>query len=208
MQVETKIEQPVYNEDVVMLSFREGDQDAFRWVYDKLVRPLTYFVENIIFSTTDAEDIVANAFSKLYNARSGMRSFEHIKRWLYVIVRNESIDYLRSKRRLRESHTEVAYLESAAEGQLETERVKTEVFQKILAEIETLPRQRKAILRAYFFEQKSTAEIAENMGLNSQTVLNHKAKALDSLRKKGMKFKVLLEGVPGFLLAIAFYLLK
>jgi RNA polymerase sigma-70 factor (ECF subfamily) len=208
MQVETKIEQPVYNEDVVMLSFREGDQDAFRWVYDKLVRPLTYFVENIIFSTTDAEDIVANAFSKLYNARSGMRSFEHIKRWLYVIVRNESIDYLRSKRRLRESHTEVAYLESAAEGQLETERVKTEVFQKILAEIENLPRQRKAILRAYFFEQKSTAEIAENMGLNSQTVLNHKAKALDSLRKKGMKFKVLLEGVPGFLLAIAFYLLK
>jgi len=191
-----------------MLSFREGDQDAFRWVYDKLVRPLTYFVENIIFSTTDAEDIVANAFSKLYNARSGMRSFEHIKRWLYVIVRNESIDYLRSKRRLRESHTEVAYLESAAEGQLETERVKTEVFQKILAEIENLPRQRKAILRAYFFEQKSTAEIAENMGLNSQTVLNHKAKALDSLRKKGMKFKVLLEGVPGFLLAIAFYLLK
>jgi len=208
MQVETKIEQPVYNEDVVILSFREGDQDAFRWVYDKLVRPLTYFVENIIFSTTDAEDIVANAFSKLYNARSGMRSFEHIKRWLYVIVRNESIDYLRSKRRLRESHTEVAYLESAAEGQLETERVKTEVFQKILAEIENLPRQRKAILRAYFFEQKSTAEIAENMGLNSQTVLNHKAKALDSLRKKGMKFKVLLEGVPGFLLAIAFYLLK
>ena len=207
MQVETKIED-YNNEDVVMLSFREGDQDAFRWVYDKLVRPLTYFVENIIFSTTDAEDIVANAFSKLYNARSGMRSFEHIKRWLYVIVRNESIDYLRSKRRLRESHTEVAYLESAAEGQLETERVKTEVFQKILAEIENLPRQRKAILRAYFFEQKSTAEIAENMGLNSQTVLNHKAKALDSLRKKGMKFKVLLEGVPGFLLAIAFYLLK
>ena len=207
MQVETKIEH-YNNEDVVMLSFREGDQDAFRWVYDKLVRPLTYFVENIIFSTTDAEDIVANAFSKLYNARSGMRSFEHIKRWLYVIVRNESIDYLRSKRRLRESHTEVAYLESAAEGQLETERVKTEVFQKILAEIENLPRQRKAILRAYFFEQKSTAEIAENMGLNSQTVLNHKAKALDSLRKKGMKFKVLLEGVPGFLLAIAFYLLK
>jgi RNA polymerase sigma-70 factor (ECF subfamily) len=207
MQVETKIED-YNNEDVVILSLREGDQDAFRWVYDKLVRPLTYFVENIIFSTTDAEDIVANAFSKLYNARSGMRSFEHIKRWLYVIVRNESIDYLRSKRRLRESHTEVAYLESAAEGQLETERVKTEVFQKILAEIENLPRQRKAILRAYFFEQKSTAEIAENMGLNSQTVLNHKAKALDSLRKKGMKFKVLLEGVPGFLLAIAFYLLK
>jgi RNA polymerase sigma-70 factor (family 1) len=209
MQIATKIEQPVYNnEEVVIRSFREGDKDAFRWVYDKMVRPLTYFVENIIFSTSDAEDIVANAFSKLYNARSAMKSFEHIKRWLYVIVRNESIDYLRSKRRLRESHTEVAYLESASEDQLETERVKSEVFQKILAEIEKLPRQRKAILRLYFFEQKSTAEIAEQMGINSQTVLNHKAKALESLRRSGLKFKGLLEGVPGFLLALAFYLLK
>jgi len=209
MQIATKIEQPVYNnEEVIIRSFREGDKDAFRCVYDKMVRPLTYFVENIIFSTSDAEDIVANAFSKLYNARSGMKSFEHIKRWLYVIVRNESIDYLRSKRRLRESHTEVAYLESASEDQLETERVKSEVFHKILAEIEKLPRQRKAILRAYFFEQKSTAEIAEQMGINSQTVLNHKAKALESLRRSGLKFKALLEGVPGFLLALAFYLLK
>ena len=208
MQIVTKIEQPVCNEEAIIRSFREGDKEAFRWVYDKMVRPLTYFVENIIFSQTDAEDIVANAFSKLYNARTGMKSFEHIKRWLYVIVRNESIDYLRSRRRLRESHSEVAYLESTFEDQLETERVKAEVFRHILAEIEKLPRQRKAILRLYFFEQKSTAEIAEQTGLNSQTVLNHKAKALDSLRKSGLKFKPLLEGVPGFLLALAFYLLK
>jgi RNA polymerase sigma factor (sigma-70 family) len=209
MQVATKIEPLISNnEDVIIHSFREGDKDSFRWVYDKMVRPLTYFVENIIYSSCDAEDIVANAFSKLYNARAGMQSFEHIKRWLYVIVRNEAIDYLRSKRRLRESHSEVAYLESTSEDQLETERVKAEVFRNVLAEIERLPRQRKAILRAYFFEQKSTAEIAEQMGLNSQTVLNHKAKALESLRKKSMKIKGLFEGVPSFLLALTFYLLK
>jgi RNA polymerase sigma-70 factor (ECF subfamily) len=211
MQEATKIPPtPLYdnNEDAVMLAFREGDKEAFREVYDRMIRPLTYFVENIIFSPIDAEDIVANAFTKLYNARSGMRSIEHIKRWLYVIARNESIDYLRLRARQRESHGEVAYLGAVADDQFETERVKSEVFQCILNEIEKLPRQRKAILRLYFFEQKSTAEIAKQLGLNSQTVLNHKAKALESLRKNGTKFKWLLEGVTSFLLAITFYLLK
>jgi len=204
-----KIAQPVYdnNDDAVMMAFREGDKDAFREVYDRMVRPLTYFVENIIFSPIDAEDIVANAFTKLYNARSGMRSIEHIKRWLYVIVRNESIDYLRHRSRQRESHGEVAYLGAEAEEQHETERVKSAVFQGILHEIEKLPRQRRAILRMYFFEQKTTAEIAKQLGLNSQTVLNHKAKALESLRRSGTKFKGLLEGVAGCVLAITFYLL-
>ncbi len=209
MQGATNNNSPVYdNEESIMLSFRQGDKDAFRWLYDKMCRPLMFFVENIIRSPQDSEDIVANAFHKLFHAREGMRSFEHAKRWLYVTVRNESIDYLRLKNKLKESRTDIVYLESGKEDEYETERVKTELFQTVLEEIEKLPRQRKVILRLYFFEQKTTNEIAEILQLNNQTVLNHKAKALESLRKSGLKFKWLTDGVPGFLLAAAFYLLK
>jgi RNA polymerase sigma-70 factor (ECF subfamily) len=196
------------NEEAIMLSFREGNKEAFRWVYDRMVRPLTYFVENIIHSQVDAEDIVANAFYKLFHARAGMRSFEHVKRWLYVIVRNESIDYLRAKTRQKESQHDLSYLESGIEEQAETERVRTILLQDIHKEIERLPKQRKAILRLYFFEQKNTSEIAEIMQLSPQTVLNHKTKALDALRRSGLRMKWLLDGVPGFVVAAAFYLLR
>jgi RNA polymerase sigma-70 factor (ECF subfamily) len=189
-----------------MPSFRDGNREAFELVYGQMVRPLTYFVENIIHSRVDAEDIVANAFYKLFHARAKMRSFEHIKRWLYVIVRNESIDYLRAKTRTKESQHDIAYLESGFEEQAETERVRATLLQDILKEIDRLPKQRKTILRLYFFEQKNTSEIAELMQLSPQTVLNHKTKALDSLRKSGIRLKWLLDGVPGFVLAAAFYL--
>jgi len=195
------------NEEAIMLSFRDGSREAFRLVYDQMVRPLTYFVENIIHSQVDAEDIVANAFYKLFHARTSMRSFEHIKRWLYVIVRNESIDYLRAKNRAKESQYDIAYLESGIEEEAETERVRTVLLQDIHKEIERLPKQRKTILRLYFFEQKNTSEIAEIMQLSPQTVLNHKTKALDALRKSGLRLKWLLDGVPGFVVAAAFYLL-
>jgi len=191
-----------------MISFREGNRDAFRVIYDSMVRPLTYFVENIIHSEPDAEDIVANAFYKLFHSRSGMKSFDHVKRWLYVIVRNESIDFLRLKTRQRESQSDLSYLETGIEEQIETERVRTILLQDIHKEIEKLPRQRRTILRLYFFEQKSTHEIADIMQLSPQTVLNHKTKALDALRRSGLRVKWLLEGVPGFAIIIALLLLK
>jgi hypothetical protein len=46
------------------------------------------------------------------------------------------------------------------------------------------------------------------MDLSPQTVLNHKTKAIDSLRKSGLRFKWLLDGVTSFVVAAAFYLLK
>jgi len=196
------------NEDAVMLSFREGNKDAFRLIYDQLVRPLTYFVENIIHSQQDAEDIVANAFYKLYHARTGLRSYEHVKRWMYVIVRNEAIDYLRARTRARENQHDIAYLESGLVEMAETERIKANLLQDIYKEIEKLPKQRKTILRLYFFEQKSTTEIAEQLELSPQTVLNHKTKAIDSLRKSGLRFKWLLDGVTSFVVVATFYLLK
>jgi len=209
MQANLPKQQPLHNNDeAIMLSFREGNKEAFRWVYDRMVRPLTYFVENIIHSPVDAEDIVANAFYKLFHARANMRSFEHVKRWLYVIVRNESIDYLRLKTRQKESQYDLAYLDTGIEEQAETERVRTILLQDIHKEIERLPKQRKTILRLYFFEQKNTSEIAEILQLSPQTVLNHKTKALDALRKSGLRLKWLLDGVPGFVVAAAFYLLK
>jgi len=172
------------NEEALLAGFRQGDPDSFRQIFEKMVRPLTYFAENIVFSPLDAEDIVANSFSKLYNARERMKSFEHVKRWLYVIARNESIDFLRHKCKHREGKSEISYLASEIEDHIETERVKAVVFQTILSEIEKLPIQRKRILKLYFFEHKTTVEIADMMGLNTQTVLNHKAKALEALRRK------------------------
>src|SRR6185437_8400552 len=101
-----------------------------------------------------------------------------------------------------------AYLETGIEDHAETARVRTLLLQDIHKEIERLPKQRKTILRLYFFEQKNTSEIAEIMQLSPQTVLNHKTKALDALRKSGLCLKWLLDGVPSFVMAAAFYLLK
>jgi RNA polymerase sigma-70 factor (family 1) len=209
MQVLANIERPISkNEDFCLSAFHEGKDHAFKWIYHRLHKSLLYFVENIIDSLPDAEDIVASAFLKLYNARQGLESYDHVKRWLFVIVRNEAIDHLRYRSRSREIHQELGYVSETHEEKTDLEMLKMGLLQQLQEAIDDLPRQRKAIVRLYFFEKKTTSEIAQQMQLNGQTVLNHKARALEALRKTVLVPDWLVSGIIFLLPAAAFFLVK
>lgn len=180
---------------------------AFKWVFDRLYKPLVYFTQNIINHPTDAEDVASNAFHKLYHIREKMESFEHIKRWLYVTVRNGAIDYLRLKNRSREFSKDITYLGEDGDERLDQEMIKMGILQNLSEAIEKLPRQRRTILRLYFFDNKSTAEIADELQLSHQTVRNQKVSALEALRKT-VRPGWLLPCLLGPVLAGAFFLLS
>lgn len=190
-----------------LVAFREGDKTTFKWVFDRLYKPLVYFTQNIINHPTDAEDIASHAFQKLYHIREKMESFEHIKRWLYVTVRNGSIDYLRLKSRNREFSKDITYLGEDGDERLEQEMIKMGILQSLSEAIEKLPRQRRIILRLYFFDNKSTAEIADELQLSHQTVRNQKVSALEALRKT-VRPGWLLPCLAGIILAGAFFLMS
>ena len=137
-----------------------------------------------------------------------MESFEHIKRWLYVIVRNEAIDHLRLKNRNRELAQDLLQSGDKEEQRVDLEMLRMNLLQSLREAIEQLPRQRKKILELYFFQHKTTAEIAEQMQLNSQTVLNHKTRALEALRKTVLMPDWLLPAILATSLPWALFLLK
>ena len=187
MQVPSQPRRSESDTDLFSLSaFQDGSPDVFKTIYDRLCKPLLYFVDKIIDSSPDAEDIVANAFLKLYKARAGMESYEHIKRWMYVIVRNEAIDHLRFSARNREVQQGLGHIGETDEAGVDLEMLRSYLLQQLWEAIERLPRQRKIILCLYFFEKKTTGEIAEQLQINPQTVLNHKTRAIESLRKTCM----------------------
>jgi RNA polymerase sigma factor (sigma-70 family) len=164
-------------------AFKAGDPLAFRQFYDQIVRPLTYFIENIVLDPIAAEDIAATAFSKIFEGREHYESLEHVKRSIYVIARNSSIDCLREKTKKRTLNDEKEYLDTDWEQVAETERTKAAVLDYFLKEIDNLPPQRQAVIKMKFIEEKTSMQIAKELGLKRQTVLNHLTKALENLRK-------------------------
>jgi RNA polymerase sigma factor (sigma-70 family) len=164
-------------------SFQKGDQSAFRIIYNpRTINSLYNYVFNVIGLQSVSEDIIAESFSRLYENRGKMLSLEHIRRWLYVVAYNLAIDTLREKKKHRKINADLTW--HAAEADDPSKIEESAALLKLVQQgIEKLPLQRRTVLRLYFFGQKSTAEIAGIMGINSQTVLNHKAKALEYLRK-------------------------
>ncbi|MDF2188500.1 sigma-70 family RNA polymerase sigma factor [Paraflavitalea sp. CAU 1676] len=191
-----------YNDDKLLLDdLREGEEQAVRHLFHLYYPSLRYFAIDIVKDTQEAEDIAIRAFHKYLESRSQFESLPAIRSFFYTTVKNAGIDYLRKQ------HTHQRYLQDVkeqayetADEQAEQSMLEAKVLQLIYEEVERLPIQCSTVFKAYFFEGKDTASIAAALNLSSQTVLNHKARAVQHLRafvKKNGIFPVALFAFPG-----------
>lgn len=92
-----------FDPDVIQLA-RRGDTQAFR----KLVEHHQAFAYAVAYrmigNEAEAEDVVQEAFVKLWKALPGYREDVKLTTWLYKIVANLCIDYLKSGRRKAEQN--------------------------------------------------------------------------------------------------------
>jgi RNA polymerase sigma-70 factor (ECF subfamily) len=167
-------------------SFREGDPEAFKRIFELYFKLLYNHVRLIVGNKAVAEDIIANVFCKLYDRRARIAPrLEHLTHYLYAMANREAIDHFRQqKKKIRcESDFRLMSDEFYTDAR-RIEKELTELTEETKAAIDRLPPAQKNILQLYFFKGHSTREIANDLGLSEQTVRNQKSKALDRLRRR------------------------
>src|SRR5258708_13374347 len=100
-----------YPDTVLLMEFQKGNDRAFRQVFERYNKQLGYFAEKRIQDREEAEDIVAQTFSILWQKREDFETEEKIRSFLYVTTRNACIDFLRQRQRRQASGKELLYLE-------------------------------------------------------------------------------------------------
>lgn len=163
-------------------------QARAEYIYRHFFQHLYFLADRQVKCPADSEDIVMNVISRVAYSPTQPQTLEHLRRRLYVSVRNESITYYR--RRIQHQKA-VGYLSCVNQGLTypdsdPSEKVREQIQQLICAEIARLSPQRRKILHLYFFAKKSTGEISKQLSISAQTVLNHKAKALRDLRNSSL----------------------
>jgi RNA polymerase sigma-70 factor (ECF subfamily) len=166
----------------LMVGFRNGDEAAIKQLYDQHYRALCYYAEQLVQDKAEAEDIAVDTFLKLLNKKADFDNLPDIKSFLFTATRNACFDVLRRNKRLEKSNKELEYLAEPDEMFGQQEMITAKVLQVIYAEVENLPAQCRQVFKSIFIESKSTAAIAAEMGISTQTVLNQKSKALQFLR--------------------------
>ncbi|WP_425516081.1 RNA polymerase sigma factor [Anaerolentibacter hominis] len=131
----------------------------------------------------DALDIVQNSVCKALEHYHTLRNVDYVKTWFYRILVNESLNFMKRRRRELASET----IEEAAGTAVHSESVFDYDAEDLLEKLELLPGDVQNIIRLYYFEEFKLKEIAEVTGKNISTV---KAKLYRGLKK----LKIELEG--------------
>ncbi|HZE84569.1 MAG TPA: sigma-70 family RNA polymerase sigma factor [Puia sp.] len=177
----------------------EGDRHEFKFVYEYYYNIIYAFVFSLVRADAEAQDIVSDGFVKLWKLRENFKNLNNIKGFLLVTARNASFDYLRQQQRLRSAHKEILHL--GGEEEIRNEAIGAIVFSELTRQIEELPSRCKEIFKLLFFHNLNSSEVADQLQISRQTVLNQKANAVKLLRSALLK-KALLPAALMIILSV------
>jgi len=170
------------DQDLAVL-IKKGDIRAFDKIYEKYSTRLYLFVNGIIKSQKDSEDIVQEVFFKIWNNRKKINEFLSLQSFLFTIAHNTTISIIRKKINENNYVSYVKSVQNAVElstGEIELEYKELEdSFNKIL---DNLPKRQREVYMLSREEELSYKEIAERLGISVNTVENHMVKALKFIR--------------------------
>jgi len=169
-------------EQEIVGAIRQGNERIFEVVFRKYYQSLCNYANSILKEMDEAEEIVQNLFSGLWEKRGDLEITISLKSYLYRAVHNHCLNRIKHLK-IREEYQEYAnsYYESSYESVGQTV-MKNELEGRINEAIEKLPEQCRVIFKMSRFEELKYHEIAEQLGLSPKTVENQVGKALKILR--------------------------
>lgn len=163
-------------------------------VIQREYRRLFQFIRTRVDDQGDAEDILQDVFFELIEAYRLMQPVEQVGAWLYRVARNRIIDRFRRQRLSAGNDTRAVTGEEeslALEDLLpsrdagpEAEYARSVLVEELEAAIDDLPEEQRSIFIAHQLQGRSFKEIADETGLNINTLLSRKRYAILHLRRR------------------------
>lgn len=177
-------------------SVPEGNDLDFEKIYAVYYPKLVRFSKEYVLSQADAENIVQDVFLGLWEQKDILSSLHNINAYLFRLMKNRCIDFLRHKIRvedkkqsiqdvmLREYELKLYSIEHFDESLLSDEEI-----ERIIANaIDSLPQKCREIFVLSRMEGLKYQEIAERLKLSPSTVNNQITIALKKLKEELKEF--------------------
>lgn len=153
-----------------------------RKIFDRFYLSLCSFAYRYLQDDTVTEDVVQDAFLKLWERR---KNFDHIltvKSFLYLTVRNACLDYLKH-REVQARHEERVVRALLSEEEVSGFILEDEVYALLYEALNGLPERSMQIVKMTM-EGLGNEEIATQLQISVNTVKSLKLRAYRVLREK------------------------
>lgn len=172
-----------YEEKELFRLIAAGDEQAFARLHTSYRDRLLYYGKRFLAEWSDVEDIVSEAFLKLWLVHADMQSDAHLANFLYRTVRHRAIDRQRALLRRDQLLEDMKPAEDTEENQFETELVRVEMIRLLAHAVDSLPEKYKQIFELAYHAEHSPGEIARILQINPDTVRSQKRRAIEMIRQ-------------------------
>lgn len=151
--------------------------NKFESLVNRLYVPLCFAANRFLCDKTAAQDIVQEAFARLWELQGKNKNIENVDNYMYMLVHNLSLEWLRTCK------MQAKYLNNhpLKEVNIFNVIVESDVTMQILAEIEKLPARSKQIMELTF-KGLDNQQIAEELQISVNSVKTLKYKSIEKLK--------------------------
>lgn len=172
-----------FNELTWVAQLKEGDEKAFRKIYELYHHKLYYYSLKFTNSCEAAKELVQEVFVKLWMVRENLNPDLSLQSYLYTISRHLNFKYLQKAASDSTLRGEIMDRYVAHCNNTEDKLIYEEYLKIAEKAIEQLPPHRQLIYKMSRYEELSYKEIAGNLGISINTVKNHLVEANKYIRK-------------------------
>ena len=170
-------------DESLMDFIRGGNVHAFETLVSRHHKRFYYMVYRWVLHSEDAEDIVQDAFLKLWSGKAKWKTGKKARfvTWFYRILYNQSMDKLRVKKRTKQEIVEdLPDLSDDAET-VEMQKEQQVILRKVISE---LPEKQRIAVNLFYFEDLPQKQIAAMMGLSLKALESQLTRARTTLRER------------------------
>jgi len=164
------------------LSIQNGDQKAFKNLFELLYDPLRAYANVFLNDPEMSEELIQEAFLMIWEKRSLLVEDFNVKAYLYKSVHNQALNFLRHQKVIFR-HAEYTQDEGL---RFFTNAIEPNPFlsKAVYSAIEELPARSKLIFKMSRMDGMRHKEIAEALSISEKTVEVQVRKARLFLQKK------------------------
>lgn len=182
----------LYTEAAAAAALVDGNEAGLNFFFELYYTPLIFFSLRVTSDQSASEDIVTEAFLKLWNNRDEIKNPSYIKPYLYRVVHNATIDFLRRQKTRNAGEKELQYLSPSFEGTVLARLIETEFHHQMHLSLKNLPPRMGAVFRMFYLQGKNCHEIAAELKVSVNTVRAQRQRALALLRQDLLLLLVLV----------------
>jgi len=172
-----------YSEEELILLLKTGDQSAFSYLYDNYAGALNTVICKLISDQHLAEDILQEAFVKIWNNFSSYDATKgRLFTWMLNITRNLTIDTIRSKGYKSQAKIQNSDIAVTTVNNNSNENDKFDAL-GLREQTMQLKEEQKNVIDLAYFEGFTQEEISKKLGIPLGTVKTRIRSGISVLKK-------------------------